>query len=329
MKSIKRLVNRVFKSCDCKERTLIADRSKPMQCNNNVHSDNGTKSCSGSCVIDSAKSVQGENEEIVMNDELMEEYFADDFDMESLDEIRPNSSKKRQVGGADVATERDAVSTDIIADCRKMNFNLSSVSGANQLDIEARTPTVNSESSCTSRTLESSAYQEDVQLESGIPSRCCVGHHVTFSIEQTVQDLDMPEENISTLLSYLEFHPDSEVTLHNPIKSRCTVQCYGGARQMKLLAMKFLPLTAVFNHMRRNKLKLVDAKAVTFNAVETADEMGWDLDPIYRELRSVQWNTQFAVNQGDSLVGKSGVMVEFDDQSFHVISKGMNVMTFL
>ena len=329
MKSIKRLVNRVFKSCDCKKRTLVADRSKPMQCNNNVHSDNATKSSSGSCVVDSCKSVQRENEKIFMDDELMEEYFAEDFDMESVNEIRPNSSKERKVGEADVTTEGDAVSTDIVADCPKIKSDLSSVGGANQPDVKDRTPTINSESSSTSRTFESSAYREGVHLESGIPSRCCVGHHVTFSIEQTVQDLDMPEENISTLLSYLELHPDSAVTLHNPIKSRCTVQCYGGARQMKLLAMKFLPLTAVFNHMRRNKMKPVDAKAVTFNAVEIADEMGWDLDPIYRELRSVQWNTQFAVNQGDSLLGKSGVMVEFDDQSFHVISKGINVMTFL
>lgn len=42
-----------------------------------------------------------------------------------------------------------------------------------------------------------------------IPCGCkglCPKHEVAFSIEQTVRALDIPEENISTLLCYLELH---------------------------------------------------------------------------------------------------------------------------
>ena len=159
--------------------------------------------------------------------------------------------------------------------------------------------------------------------------RWCTGHHVTFSVETAVLDLDMPEENIATLLSYLELHPDSLVKLMNPVKAMCTLKCYGGPKQMKILAMQFMPMTALFNHMRRNEMTLADNRSVTFDVVEVADEMGWDLDPVYRELRSIQWNTQFSLNNGDSLIGKSGVLVEFDDMSYHIISPGTSSIVLL
>ncbi len=154
------------------------------------------------------------------------------------------------------------------------------------------------------------------------PSRYCSGHHVAFSIDDAVQDLDMPEENIATLLSYLELHPDSMIKLLNPVRAMCTVKCYGGPGQMKVLAKNFMPMTAVFNNLRRNELTLSDSRCISFNVVEVADEMGWDLDIVYRELRSIQWNTQFSFGTGDSSIGKSGVVVEFGDLSCLLISPG-------
>ena len=52
---------------------------------------------------------------------------------------------------------------------------------------------------------------ETVQEPAKIPTkrvslRHCPGHEVCFSIEKTVELLDIPEENISTLLCYLELH---------------------------------------------------------------------------------------------------------------------------
>ena len=152
--------------------------------------------------------------------------------------------------------------------------------------------------------------------------RCCSGHHVTLSIDDAVLAFDMKEENIATLLSYLEHLTSSSVLFLGTLQASCTVRCYGGPKQMKMLAKGFLPMTAVFNRMKRENLKLVNSNAVTFNVVEIADDMCWDLDPVYHELRSLQWNTSFALNAKDSLIGKSGILVEFNNTSFHVIAPG-------
>ena len=39
------------------------------------------------------------------------------------------------------------------------------------------------------------------------PEGSCVGHEVAVVIESTVNELDLPEENIATLLCHLESHP--------------------------------------------------------------------------------------------------------------------------
>lgn len=54
-----------------------------------------------------------------------------------------------------------------------------------------------------------------------IPCECksrgiiCPKHEVAFSIEETVQLMDVPEENIATLLCYLELHESSFVQVIN------------------------------------------------------------------------------------------------------------------
>ena len=153
-------------------------------------------------------------------------------------------------------------------------------------------------------------------------ARCCSGHHVTLSIDDAVLAFDVKEENIATLLSYLEHLTGSSIMFLGTLQASCTVRCYGGPKQMKMLAKGFLPMTAVFNRVKRENLKLVDSGAITFNVVDIADDMCWDLDPIYHELRSLQWNAAFAVSAKDSLIGKSGILVEFSNNSFHVIAPG-------
>lgn len=51
-----------------------------------------------------------------------------------------------------------------------------------------------------------------------VPCSCkevCPKHEVAFSIDQTVRALDVPEENIATLLCYLELHEKKYVGLLN------------------------------------------------------------------------------------------------------------------
>lgn len=63
--------------------------------------------------------------------------------------------------------------------------------------------------------------------------RQCGGHEACFSIEDTVQELDIPEENISTLLCYLELHEQRYIKVLSKAYCMCKVMSYGGANSLK------------------------------------------------------------------------------------------------
>ena len=81
-------------------------------------------------------------------------------------------------------------------------------------------------------------------------SRWCAGHEVAIPIEATVQDLDVREECLSTLLCYLEF--ESWVEVLNHVNDTCTLKCYGGLKQLRALARK-VPSVAAATAMLRAK----------------------------------------------------------------------------
>lgn len=60
----------------------------------------------------------------------------------------------------------------------------------------------------------------------------CPGHEVAFSTADTVQALDMPEENILTLMCYLE----QWVEVLSPAYVTCKVISYGGPGALKAVS---------------------------------------------------------------------------------------------
>lgn len=63
--------------------------------------------------------------------------------------------------------------------------------------------------------------------------RNCAGHEACFSIEDTVQELDLPEENITTLLCYLELHEQRYIKVLSKAYCMCKVMSYGGTNSLK------------------------------------------------------------------------------------------------
>lgn len=63
--------------------------------------------------------------------------------------------------------------------------------------------------------------------------RQCPGHEVCFSVDETVQELDIPEENIATLLCYLELHDQQYVKALSKAYISCKVLAYGGPKALK------------------------------------------------------------------------------------------------
>ncbi len=53
-------------------------------------------------------------------------------------------------------------------------------------------------------------------------------------INRSVELLDLPEENVATLLCYLENEERSSVMLDNHVYATCKVTCYNGPAQLKV-----------------------------------------------------------------------------------------------
>lgn len=144
----------------------------------------------------------------------------------------------------------------------------------------------------------------------------CTGHEVALVVESTVQELDMPEENIDTLLCHLEAHPSRWVLeIGSKVYATCTVRCYGGVHQLKTAARDCPPLGAAL------ALQKSDSSAVrTFAVVDVARRIGWDSGQVKRQLKALEWDTSAVAAGGKAR--RSGIMVEFSDLAFHLTMRG-------
>lgn len=152
--------------------------------------------------------------------------------------------------------------------------------------------------------------------------RVCGGHSVAMVTDVVVQELDLREESIATLLCYLELHPCRWLEVLQPVKSTCTVKFYGGYAQLREVARKIPPIAAAVSHTSTTPASFKKSGTLTFPVVELADKMGWDLAPVCRELRALQWNTSLSGDNSLSNMGQSGILVEFSDLSIHVRAPG-------
>ena len=136
---------------------------------------------------------------------------------------------------------------------------------------------------------------------------------VAVPLEKMVESLDLPEENISTLLCYLENDPKHRwIKLLNPVYSHCKVRCYGGPKQLRVAANKSPPLAAAIAIARKSGRLPGHTAQFEFPVVEVSARMGWDSGVVKRELKNLQWTRA----PGGSWK-KSGVLVEFSELALH------------
>ncbi|XP_060798588.1 ATP-dependent DNA helicase Q4 isoform X2 [Neoarius graeffei] len=146
----------------------------------------------------------------------------------------------------------------------------------------------------------------------GWGQRVCHTHERTIPMQDTVDELDITEEGLETLLCYLELHPQRWVELMHPTLSMCRLVCYGGPRELRKLTKVCAPVAVVLARKRLAGKKVEDCDSVEFDVVELADTMGWQLPLVKRGLRQLQWSGS----------GRSGIHVEFSALSFYFRSYG-------
>ncbi|XP_071594673.1 ATP-dependent DNA helicase Q4 isoform X2 [Heliangelus exortis] len=163
---------------------------------------------------------------------------------------------------------------------------------------------------------EKEEEEEDSRTSQPSVQRVCYKHERTIPIQPTVETLDLREEGIETLLCYLELHPRHWLELLHPTYSTCRIRSYGGARQLREAARSSPPI-AVF--LARERLVGRDhgqSSSLEFNVVSLSDSMGWEVPLVKRSLRQLQWDPRLCRG------GKSGILVEFEDLSFHFRAYG-------
>ncbi|XP_040521200.1 ATP-dependent DNA helicase Q4 isoform X4 [Gallus gallus] len=150
----------------------------------------------------------------------------------------------------------------------------------------------------------------------GERQRVCYKHERAIPIESTVQDLDLREEAIETLLCYLELHPRRWVELLPHTYSVCTVHCYGGPRQLRAAARSCPPLAVALARSHLSGGPPRDSSALQFDVVSLSDSMGWELPLVKRALRQLQWEPR------SGTAARSSVTVQFSELCFHLRSFG-------
>ncbi|XP_053349184.1 ATP-dependent DNA helicase Q4 [Clarias gariepinus] len=161
--------------------------------------------------------------------------------------------------------------------------------------------------------VENQHGSEMQESEGGVwGQRVCHTHERAVPMQDTVDELDITEEGLETLLCYLELHPQRWVELMHPTLSMCRLVCYGGPRELRKLTKVCAPVAVVLARKRLAGEKVEDCDSLEFDVVELADTMGWQLPLVKRGLRQLQWGG----------TGRTGIHVEFSALSFYFRSYG-------
>ena len=297
--AIKKLVKRTFPRCECKklhEQLRSANR----------RNENELLDLEEAC----GDALDSNLEAVLQAVEVQHQKEVD----ARVQELRDHKVTTEETERFDSTPKADVVCTDLLENNNSEVSNSLDSESFNESPTDANTVFDELKSDSTEHADQEQQNQQSTQENS---LRVCGGHEVAMITDSIVQELDLREESISTLLCYLELHPRRWVEVLQPVKSTCTVKFYGGYPQLRAVAQRIPPVAAAVSLNTTTAAGFKKSNALTFPVVELADKMGWDLAPVCRELRALQWNTSLALDNSLSNMGQSGILVEFSDLSLH------------
>ncbi|XP_023011510.2 recQ4 helicase [Leptinotarsa decemlineata] len=150
-----------------------------------------------------------------------------------------------------------------------------------------------------------------------VPCSCtgqCPKHEVAFSIKATEEALDVPEENISTLLCYLQLHDNKYIEVASPAYTTCKIMSCGGSMQIRKAAKECPPLAMALALYKPDDGK--DQNVLEFPVVDVAAAMGWESGICKYKLKNLEWIT---VNNQQK---RSTISVQFSDLGFRLFAPG-------
>ncbi|XP_059477088.1 ATP-dependent DNA helicase Q4 [Neocloeon triangulifer] len=126
----------------------------------------------------------------------------------------------------------------------------------------------------------------------------CPGHEVAFSTDEAIQALDMPEENIQTLLCYLE----QWVEVLSPAYTTCKVISYGGPGALKAAAKTCPPLAMAVALDQKSGKSHEKSTSIEFPVIDVAAAIGWESGQVKRQLKELEWKKVNGQNRRTQLV---------------------------
>lgn len=144
----------------------------------------------------------------------------------------------------------------------------------------------------------------------------CKGHEVGIPIDSTVENLDLPSENIATLLCYVELHPKNYIKLLNNAYIICKISSYGGPSKILEAAKTCAPLAMAYLLESKKDSDTLNKTILEFNVIEVASAIGWESGVTKYNLKNLEW-----ISEGGSF-RKSQLKVEFNTLGFRIKAPG-------
>lgn len=144
----------------------------------------------------------------------------------------------------------------------------------------------------------------------------CKGHEVGIPSDATVEELDLPAENIATLLCYVELHPKKYIKVLNNAYTMCKISSYGGPQKILEAAKTCCPLAMAYLLKSKKDSEILKQSVLEFNVIEVAAAVGWESGMTKYHLKNLEWISE----EGRSK--RSHLKVEFNTLGFRIKSRG-------
>ncbi|EAT37064.1 AAEL010904-PA [Aedes aegypti] len=146
--------------------------------------------------------------------------------------------------------------------------------------------------------------------------RVCPGHEACFSVESTVQQLDIPAENIETLLCYLELHEERYINVLSKAYVMCKVMSYAGPKALRNAAKNCPPLAmAIALELKKGNAE-TSSTFIEFPVIDVASAIGWDSGVVKFQLKNLEWTIENNVRT------RTPISVNFFDLGFRIRAPG-------
>ncbi|KOB76190.1 Rothmund-thomson syndrome DNA helicase recq4 [Operophtera brumata] len=151
---------------------------------------------------------------------------------------------------------------------------------------------------------------------SSSPNCQCKGHEVGIPIDATVEELDLPAENIATLLCYVELHPKKYIKVLNNAYTMCKISSYGGPQKILEAAKTCSPLAMAYLLESKKDSEILKQNVLEFNVIEVASAVGWESGMTKYHLKNLEWISEGGTSK------RSHLKVEFNTLGFRIKSRG-------